>query len=229
MIVVVVVVLGNILVIDEDEDSNNSGSNDGDFAMKRNMLGLIDYGQCKRLNENEQIRIAKLIVSIANDKNNDTSDEIILAHFRDLGIKTKHDSTKFLADFARLMFGPLLPKHLDHSWHMKFHEMDKVAYFPNELSMVYRTSLLLRGLALSLQINVSVSGKWNKHAQSTLDRHHHHHTTTTTVPNHNKEQQIIGAAFKQEKEEQSNNDNNTRKEEEIDSKNYRGQKQTVII
>merc|ERR1712232_1400392 len=105
---------------------------------RRNMLGLIDYGQCKKLNKEEQIRIANLILSVANDDDgnrNDNNihnlndnhihpnDEIIAKRFRELGIQTKNDSTKFLAEFARLMFGPLRPMHLQHSWHKKFHEM----------------------------------------------------------------------------------------------------------
>ena len=75
-----------------------------------------------------------------------------------------------MANFARLMFGELQVEYLDHSWHAKLHKNDKVLYFPKELSMVYRTSLLLRGLAMSLQINCSVSEQWKHHAQEALDR-----------------------------------------------------------
>jgi hypothetical protein len=42
-------------------------------------------------------------------------------------------------------------------------------YFPNELSMVYRTSMLLRGLAMSFQINVSVGEQWRDHALAAID------------------------------------------------------------
>lgn len=69
----------------------------------------------------------------------------------------------------RLIFGSFQPQHLNHSWHKKLHEEDKVLYFPNELSMVYRTSLLLRGLAMSLQLNVSVGEQWRHHAQVALE------------------------------------------------------------
>ena len=93
--------------------------------------------------------MAKLILSIANKE----SDQVIADRFRDLGIKTKTDSTRFLADFGRLMFGSFESKHLDHQWHKELHKEDRVLYFPNELSMVYRTALLLRGLAMSLQFN----------------------------------------------------------------------------
>jgi len=42
--------------------------------------------------------------------------------------------------------------------------------FSDELSMVYRTSLLLRGLGMSLQVNCSVGEEWREHAQALVDR-----------------------------------------------------------
>jgi aarF domain-containing kinase len=134
---------------------------------ENNQLGLIDFGQCKRLSEDERVRIARLILSVANNE----SDEQIATAFRQLNIRTKNDSAEFLAMFARLMFGPFEAQHMDRSWHRKLHAMDRVTYFPTELSMVYRTSLLLRGLALSLQTNASISEQWRKHAQAALDRY----------------------------------------------------------
>jgi aarF domain-containing kinase len=145
---------GNILVV---LDENNPKQNP--------KLGLIDYGQCKRLTKEERVKIAKLIVSIADKE----SDEVIANCFRDMGIATKNDSTRFLADFGRLMFDSFDSKHLDHSWHKELHKEDRVLYFPKELSMVYRTSLLLRGLAVSLQFNPSIGKEWRRYAQATID------------------------------------------------------------
>ena len=111
--------------------------------------------------------MAKLILSIADKE----SDEVIACHFRNLGIKTKSDSTRFLADFGRLMFGCIEAKHFSHEWHKNLHKEDRILYFPNELSMVYRTSLLLRGLAMSLQFNPSVGEEWRHHAEETIKLH----------------------------------------------------------
>jgi aarF domain-containing kinase len=148
---------GNILVIEEEDNTPS----------KR--LGLIDYGQCKRVTAEEQVKIAQLVLSVANEK----SDLEVATAFRNLGITTKNDSTEFLAKFGRLMFGPLKPEHLDHSWHRQLHQQDRILYFPKELSMVYRTSLLLRGLAVSLQLNYSVGDQWKHHAQEAVDRNPH--------------------------------------------------------
>ena len=113
------------------------------------------------------MKIARLILSIA-DK---ASDDEIATNFRKLGMKTKNDSTRFLADFGRLMFGRFESKHLDHSWHQELHKEDRVLYFPKELSMVYRTALLLRGLAMSLQYNPSVGEVWRDYALETIKLH----------------------------------------------------------
>ena len=128
---------------------------------------MIDYGQCKRLTPPERVQVAQLILSIAEKE----PDEVIADHFRSLGIKTKNDSTRFLADFGRLMFGSFEAKHLDREWHKELHKEDRVLYFPKELSMVYRTALLLRGLAMSLQFNPSVSDMWRHHAVEAIRQH----------------------------------------------------------
>ena len=151
---------GNILILTGD------GEDDQQSQSENPKLGLIDYGQCKRLEAHERVQIAKLILSVADHE----SDETVALHFRNLGIRTQNDSTEFLAKFARLMFGSFRPEHLDHSWHQAMHNQDKVLYFPNELSMVYRTSLLLRGLAMSLQLNVSVGEQWRHHARAAIER-----------------------------------------------------------
>ena len=145
---------GNILVVEDDERPSAR-------------LGLIDYGQCKRLTPEERVKVARLILNVANN----ASDEEVARSFRDLGIQTKNDSTEFLANFANIMFGRFKSEHLDPSWHRKLHSMDRVTYFPKELSMVYRTTLLLRGLAASLQINSSAGEHWRHHAQAAIDQY----------------------------------------------------------
>ncbi|KAL3822088.1 hypothetical protein ACHAXA_000156 [Cyclostephanos tholiformis] len=147
---------GNILIVQDEKDPS-----------KRPKIGLIDYGQVKRLDKNERVHVAKLILSIANKE----PDDVVADHFRNLGIKTRANSTRFLAEFGRLMFGPFEAKHLDHDWHRELHREDRVLYFPKELSMVYRTALLLRGLAMSLQFNPSVGEEWRHHAQEAIKLH----------------------------------------------------------
>lgn len=135
--------------------------------IEQNQIGLIDYGQVKRLTAEDQLKVARLILSVANNE----SDENIARAFREMNIITKNDSTEFLATFGKLMFGKFKPEYLQHSFHRKLHSTDRVLYFPKELSMVYRTSLLLRGLGVSLQLNYSVGDEWKVHAQECVNRY----------------------------------------------------------
>lgn len=105
---------------------------------------------------------------------NNESDEKIADAFRALGVQTKNDNSEFLAKFAKLMFGPLQSCHLDHAWHKRLHNQDEIKHFPTQLTMVYRTSMLLRGLAVSLQFNVSVGDLWKAHAEEAINRYEIH-------------------------------------------------------
>jgi aarF domain-containing kinase len=175
---------GNILILDDDQDTTDTKQ------YSQSQIGLIDFGQCKRITLEEQVLVARLIVAVAQAD----SDEIIANAFRDLGIQTQNNSTEFLANFARLLFGSIQPYHLSHAWHANLHKMDRIVYFPKELSMIYRASLLLRGLALSLQSNVSISEKWYHHAQAAIQRNSDRMTVSSTNPsiaNHTKDNDLV--------------------------------------
>jgi len=156
---------GNIVLTTVGHECNRQDSNKNGSSRKLN-VGLIDYGQCKQLTPEEQYKVARLILSVSRNE----TDETIANMFREMHVGTVNNSTEFLATFAKLMFGPFEPKHLNHKWHMELHKKDKITYFPKELSMVYRTSLLLRGLAISLQHNFSICEEWKYHAQIAVDR-----------------------------------------------------------
>jgi hypothetical protein len=85
------------------------------------------------------------------------------------------------------MFGSFETQHLDHAYHKKLHDLDRITYFPNELSMVYRTCLLLRGLAISLQVNPAVSEHWRTHAQAAIE---HHGTIVSSIEENEMNRQV---------------------------------------
>eukprot|EP00729_Bicosta_minor_P010428 gene10428-26655_t len=137
---------GNIIVLPDDK------------------LGLIDYGQCKRLDAATRFQIARVICAVADSK----PDEEIASAFRDLGIRTTNNSTTFIATFARLIFGRIRSEHLSHDWHMALHKTDKITVFPAELVLVARVAALLRGLGLSLQYNIDIGERWKPFAEQTI-------------------------------------------------------------
>ena len=131
--------------------------------MPDNRIGLIDYGQCKVLSDESRTAVAKLIVAVSD--RGSTSKEVADA-FRGAGMRSKNDSDEFLARLAGLMFGPIIPEYLDYAWHKELHKLDKTdGGMPPDLMMVYRAAMLLRGLGLALQQNMSVSGEWAPHAK----------------------------------------------------------------
>merc|ERR1712224_446342 len=58
---------GNILLIQND-DKNRNSEDSRRWKRSRPKLGLIDYGQCKRLDIEDRRRVARLVLSVANEE-----------------------------------------------------------------------------------------------------------------------------------------------------------------
>jgi len=158
---------GNILVVDGlNGDSATNALNTSSSSVAA--LGLIDYGQCKRLSKESQYTLAKLIVQVANK--NSTDQEVADA-FRAVGAVTINDSTYFLATMARLMLGKLKSEHMNHDFHMNLHQTDRMTQFPPDMMIMVRVAMLLRGLGLLLKQNISVSERWQPEAEKCIARY----------------------------------------------------------
>ena len=134
------------------------------LVMPDGRLGLIDYGQCKRLQPDVRRKLARLVISVADD----APDEEVATAFRQFGLVTKNDDTKFIAEFGRLIFGGVKSKSLDREWSRELFKRDGVTIFPAELVMVSRTVGLLRGFGLMVKCNVAVADHWRQYAESAL-------------------------------------------------------------
>jgi len=128
-------------------------------------IGLIDYGQCDRSTPEMRKQLARLLRGIADPK----YETEVAPAFRALGLKTKNDDPEFIATMARLIFGRMSAEILDHDFHHKLHKTDRIEKFPKDLVMVYRAAVLLRGLGLSLQYNISPAESWSKFAAEVLE------------------------------------------------------------
>merc|ERR1719354_632909 len=126
-------------------------------------IGLLDFGQCKRIDHEQRKQLAQFFHSIAF-----SDDQEIAEHFRAFGLETKNSDDYFAAMMARLMFHRLEPKYMDHDFHIKLHKADRFVKWPSELTMVYRASALLRGLCLLLGQNISIAEIWAHQGQSFL-------------------------------------------------------------
>lgn len=130
------------------------------ILLEDNRIGLIDYGQCTRLDDESRLKIARVIVAVAENED----DETLARYMRELGFVTKNDDTAFLATFSKLVFGPIKPEYMSPSFHQKLHGSDKITVFPNSIIMVTRVSSLLRGLGLVFRYNFDISSQWKEAA-----------------------------------------------------------------
>lgn len=127
-------------------------------------VGLIDYGQCKRLTPEPRRAIAELMVKVADQ----APYAEVAAAFRRVGVRTEKGGDEFLGKMATLMFGRVTLEMLEPSWHRELHKSDKIVHFPPELLMVHRVALILRGLSVALRQNLSVAELWRPHAAAAL-------------------------------------------------------------
>ena len=135
------------------------------IAMDDGRVGLIDYGQCKRLAPEPRRAIAELMVKVADD----APAAEVAAAFRRVGVRTEKGGDEFLSKLARLMFGRVTLEMLEPKWHRELHRSDKVAHFPPDLLMVHRVALILRGLSVALRYNLAVAEVWRPFAAGLLD------------------------------------------------------------
>lgn len=135
-------------------------------------LGLIDYGQVKRMTLEDRIKYAKLIIGLA-----DNDDQRILQAFKDIGVKTKYMKPDILLKTARFWndrdtvdVTNGLNVQLFMEW---LHEQDPVVELPDEFVMASRVSILLRGMGNAFQLQLSTAKAWKPYAEALLRQHGH--------------------------------------------------------
>lgn len=130
-------------------------------------LGLIDFGQVKRINPETRRKLARLLVALARGDKCGT-----VSAFTDLGVRSKQMDPRFLEANARFLFGrvdgeltggrPLIEFLKDlKTW-------DTLVEIPGELYLPARAASMLRGLAMLLHCNVSIAEEWRAVAEQVL-------------------------------------------------------------
>ena len=132
-------------------------------------LGLIDFGQTKKLTEKERLQYARVVASVGNK-----SDSRVIADFmRQAGFSSKTDDDYTLAEYAGLFFdsdhisrekGYATPQH----YFQYLMETDPLTNIPNSAIMVARCSLLFRGAGSALNSQVQTCNHWRHHANQAL-------------------------------------------------------------
>lgn len=131
-------------------------------------IGLIDFGQCRKLEFTERMAIAKLIMALTDPPDSPGQDKRVADAVLATGIETKNSDVPYLALLPRLMFCSLRPEWLDRENLRPIFENDRVTSLPIHMMMLYRTSMLLRGTCLVLQENVNPAALWRPWAEQWL-------------------------------------------------------------
>lgn len=132
-------------------------------------LGLIDFGQCKELSDELRQRLARLVLAVADER----EDEIVRIMKDDFGLGKKGNVSEwFLLKVALFGFGELNSKLTDGRSLMDFSRRLSSEYknvvLPGELYMPMRTAIMIRGLGLLLNCYASPARSWRPMAERCL-------------------------------------------------------------
>ena len=134
------------------------------LILRDGRLGLLDYGQVKRLQVQHRIRYAKLIVALARDDRR----EIVRLHFDELGVVTKYrnESLAYYAaafyhdrDSSDVTGGRELLEFMEY-----IESVDPMVQLPEPYLLAMRGNMILRGVAKTLGVHVRMSHLWLKEA-----------------------------------------------------------------
>ncbi|CAK9053417.1 unnamed protein product [Durusdinium trenchii] len=136
------------------------------LMMPDGRIGLIDFGQCRRLTSEQKAGLARLLQAVSQPVSPE-ADRQVAAAFEATGVKTKHGDPEFLALLPRLMFSRIHTEWVRGDIKETL-QRDRIVEVPVHMVMAYRTAMLLRGLCLVLQENTSVAEAWSPWAERWL-------------------------------------------------------------
>src|SRR5210317_190989 len=117
-------------------------------------IGLIDYGQVKRISKETRHLFARLLIALDDDNK-----EEIVKLMKEAGMKTQNMNPEVIYLYAKVSYDTINDKILEGKHIQLFMEdlehRDPIVQLPTELLMASRCSILLRGLAMALHQNRS--------------------------------------------------------------------------
>uniref|UniRef100_A0A6B2L244 Protein kinase domain-containing protein n=1 Tax=Arcella intermedia TaxID=1963864 RepID=A0A6B2L244_9EUKA len=142
------------------------------LLMHDGRLGLIDYGQVKKIPLESRINYAKLICAMAKDD----KEKIVDIFVNQMGMRGKHNYPETAYRIAcfwndrtteDIMQGLNIPSFLD--WIQAQDPIDKIN---DDYVMVARVSVLLRGMGNAFGLHLRTSTYWKEYAEKLLKQHH---------------------------------------------------------
>ena len=134
-------------------------------------LGLIDWGQVKRLALGARLKFAALVVALADRDQQQTA-----ALWRQCGFATQKNHPWALDKWASWRFSRMTPDVVDElggavEFEPNLAARDKPVHEPDDFVMIFRLAVLLRGNAMSLgDVQVDSARQWRRAAVTLLKK-----------------------------------------------------------
>mgnify|MGYP001810258289 CR=1 FL=1 len=145
------------------------------LLLKDGRLGLIDYGQVKRMTLDQRLTYAKLILAHAcNDK-----DEVIRIHFKEMGTITKNmrGEIAYLSNsFYHDRDTPdVIGKYNIATFVDWLQAEDPMIRLAEDYLFAARVSIMIRGMAKAFGLRIRMSTLWEPEARALLHKHGIYH------------------------------------------------------
>jgi len=141
------------------------------LLMPDGRLGLIDYGQVKRLDLQTRLSYAKLIVALSEDNR----EEIVRLFREEMHQKTKFskDETAYkLLSFWHDRYTPdIVGDHNLHTFLEAIEAQDPMVEVNEDYVMTARVSVLMRGFGNMMGLSLRVAPIWKPYAEALLQSH----------------------------------------------------------
>lgn len=145
------------------------------FIMDSGEIGLIDFGQVKTVNSKARETLAKIMIALAERESDTNPGDLqkIGSLALDLGVTFTEDCPEVApAAIAMWLFDgsvSTLPGGYDSNELSPESPLKDLASFPQELVLVGRNTILIKGIAARLGITWSLAQEWKGIAQQLLD------------------------------------------------------------
>jgi len=146
------------------------------FVLEDGSIGLIDFGQVKQISGRSRETLAKVMMALDDRKSNDNPEDLekIGNLALELGVELNEDcKDEAAAAVAMWLFdGSVddLPGGYDKGELSPNSPVKELKSFPQDLVLVGRSSILIKGLSNRLNIPWSLSQNWAPIARDVLDR-----------------------------------------------------------
>ena len=151
----------------------NGDPHPGNIMLLRDgRVGLIDWGQVKRLGLDERLRLARLLIALAD------RDQVMAAQlWAECGFETARNDPWCLDKWATWRFARNSPDVFDElggvmNFEKRLGDLDPITNEPQQYVMAFRLAALLRGSAMGLgDVTVDSSRRWRAQAVRLLKQH----------------------------------------------------------